>query len=280
MKFENLEFEINDDKVAVVKFNRVKKMNAITFEMFWEISKCLDYIVNQQTEKEVRVIVLSHHGKHFTAGLDIESAATIQQKNEEQKEDMDCARVAISTQSHVRKLQEATSIFEKVRVPVICAMSGFVIGAGTDICTACDIRICSKDAKFSIKEVDIGICADLGTIQRFQKVIGNQSFFRELAYTGRFFDAQEAQLNGFVSYVTDTQENCFKKAYELALTIASKSPVAINIIKQNSVYSRDHTVEEGLQHVLLLNMSALQTKDTQRSIMANFSKTKAEFPKL
>jgi enoyl-CoA hydratase/carnithine racemase len=78
---------------------------------------------------------------------------------------------------------------ERCRVPVIAALSGFVIGAGVDLSSACDIRICSKDAKFSIKEIDIGMCADLGTIQRFQKVIGNDSFFRELAYTGRFFDA-------------------------------------------------------------------------------------------
>ena len=77
-------------------------------------------------------------------------------------------------------------------MPVICAMSGYVIGAGIDLASACDIRICSKDAKFSIKEVDIGICADLGTIQRFQKIIGNDSLFRELAFTGRYFDAAEA----------------------------------------------------------------------------------------
>ena len=72
---------------------------------------------------------------------------------------------------------------------MICALSGYSVGAGIDIATACDIRVCSKDAKFTIKEVDIGICADIGTMQRFQKVVGNDSFFRELAYTGRYFDA-------------------------------------------------------------------------------------------
>jgi len=159
-------------------------------------------------------------------------------------------------------------------------MSGFVIGAGIDIASACDIRICSKDARFTIKEIDIGICADLGTIQRFQKIIGNDSFFRELAYTGRFFDAAEAHKQGFVSYVEENQEACFKKAYELASQIASKSPVAMATIKQNIIFSRDHSVDHGLMHVLLLNMSMLQTKDTQRAVMANFSKQKAEFPKL
>lgn len=159
-------------------------------------------------------------------------------------------------------------------------MSGYVIGAGIDISSACDIRICSADAKFTIREIEIGMCADLGTIQRFQKVVGSDSWFRELAYTGRFFDAQEALKHGYVSYVTDTKEDCFKRAYELAKTIASKSPVGIATLKQNIVFSRDHSVEEGLSHVLLLNMSMLQTKDMERAVTANFQKQKAEFPKL
>ena len=142
-------------------------------------------------------------------------------------------------------------------MPVICALSGYVIGAGVDISSACDIRICSKDAKFSIKEIDIGMCADLGTIQRFQKVVGNDSWFRELVYTGRFFDANEALQQGFVSHVTNTKEECLKKAIDLAAAIAQKSPVGVATAKQNIVFSRDNTVDAGLNHILLLNMSML-----------------------
>ena len=140
--------------------------------------------------------------------------------------------------------------------------------------------MCSKDTKFSIKEIDIGMCADLGTIQRFQKVVGSDSWFRELAYTGRFFGADEALKHGFVSYVSETKEESFKKAYELAKNIAQKSPVGVATLKQNIIYSRDHTVDEGLHHILLLNMAMLQTKDMQTAVMANFQKQKAEFPKL
>lgn len=86
--------------------------------------------------------------------------------------------------------------------------------------------------------------------------------FRELAYTGRIFTAEEAQKIGFVSQVAENQEQCMQKALDLARIIAAKSPVAINATKQSIVYSRDHTVEEGLRHILLLNMSLLQTKDT------------------
>lgn len=101
------------------------------------------------------------------------------------------------------------------------------------------------------------MCADLGTIQRFQKVIGSDSFFRELAYTGRFFTPEEALKHGYVSYVTDSKESCFAKALELAKQLAQKSPVGLATLKQNIVYSRDHSVEEGLNHILLLNMVML-----------------------
>jgi delta(3,5)-delta(2,4)-dienoyl-CoA isomerase len=105
-------------------------------------------------------------------------------------------------------MQRQTEIAEKVRVPVICALHGFVIGAGVDLASSCDIRISSKDTKFTIKEVDIGIVADLGTMQRFQKIVGNDSFFREISYSGRFFSADEALHQGFLSYVTDTKDQC------------------------------------------------------------------------
>jgi delta(3,5)-delta(2,4)-dienoyl-CoA isomerase len=122
-------------------------------------------------------------------------------------------------------------VVERARVPVICAMSGYVIGAGVDLSSACDIRVCSKDAQFSIREIEIGMCADLGTIQRFQKVVGSSTFFRELAFTGRFFGADEALKHGYVSYVTDTREDCISKAMELARNIASKSPVGMTTLK-------------------------------------------------
>lgn len=146
---------------------------------------------------------------------------------------------------------------EKVRVPVIVAVHGFCIGAGVDLITACDIRICAKDTKFSIKEVDVGLAADIGTLQRFQKVVSNDSWFRELAYTARFFGADEAQKHGLVSQVASDGNQAFEEALKLAKFIASKSPVAVSATKRSIVYSRDNSVQDGLDHVATLNASML-----------------------
>ena len=246
-------------------------MNALTFELFAEFEKVFDQLLSDPT-KDVRAIVLTSTSQHFTAGLDLKSAMQIGELNQAGSDTIDTSRIALAMQRMVGPLQRNTSVVERCRVPVICALSGCVIGAGIDISSACDIRICSSDTKFSIREIDIGMCADLGTIQRFQKVVGSDSFFRELAYTGRFFDSQEALKQGYVSYVTGTREECQKQAYELAKNIATKSPVGIATLKQNIVFSRDHSVEEGLNHILLLNMSMLQTKDMQTALMATFQK--------
>jgi Delta3,5-Delta2,4-dienoyl-CoA isomerase len=129
---------------------------------------------------------------------------------------------------------------------VICVLHGASIGIAIDLSSACDIRLATQDAKMSIKEVDIGIAADVGTLQRFPRVVGNDSWTRELAFTGRFFSAQEALKYGFVSDVFETKEKAMEKAMEIAKVIAAKSPVAVQGTKTLLDYSRDHSIREGL----------------------------------
>ena len=159
-------------------------------------------------------------------------------------------------------------------------MHGYVIGAGVDISSTCDIRFAAKGTKFTIKEVDIGLAADIGTIQRFQKVVGNDSWTRELCYTARWFTPEEALEKGFLSKVTETKEECLQEAIKLATLIATKSPVAVTTSKQSLNYSRDHTVQEGLDHICWLNSVMLQTDDMGKAAMASFQKKQAIFPKL
>ena len=173
----------------------------------------------------------------------------------------DPARAAVRFFDVVKPLQDSISSLEKVRVPVIAAIHGYCIGAGIDIVSACDIRIASKGTKFTIKEIDLALAADIGTLQRFQKVVGNDSWARELSYTARYFDEVEALKNGFISKVSETPEECLKEAVDLAKFIASKSPVAVTTTKQSLNYSRDHTVQEGLDHICWLNSVMLQTED-------------------
>jgi enoyl-CoA hydratase/carnithine racemase len=185
--------------------NRPKKMNALSFEAMAEIGHFIENIVNPYTSN-ARAVIFYGEGKSFTSGLDFAAAGELaavasgQHKdlgskvsaNDGEQQESDPARNALRIYDIALKLQGYFDSLENCRVPVICALTGFCIGAGIDLSSACDIRICSKDAKFSIKEIDLGFCSDIGVIQRFPKVVGNDSWARELVYTARFFNAEEA----------------------------------------------------------------------------------------
>jgi len=152
---------LNGGHVAVVSLNRPKKFNAITFEMFDMLKEVMDYL--GRNGSEVRAIVLTGEGAHFTSGLDLTSAMQMQSLRGDGS-DKDPARAALQFAQVVAPLQQAVSSLEHCRVPVITAINGFCIGAGVDISSASDIRIASKEAKFSIKEVDLALAADIGTL--------------------------------------------------------------------------------------------------------------------
>ena len=137
-----------------------------------------------------------------------------------------------------------------------------------DLLSACDIRYCDKDAWFSIKEVDVGLAADVGTLQRITKICGNESTTRELAFTGRKFDSQEAFEIGFVSSVADNREILMDRCLEVCKTIAQKSPVAVQGTKVAMNYARDHSIAEGLEQIATWNGATLLTEDLMKSAMA------------
>jgi Delta3,5-Delta2,4-dienoyl-CoA isomerase len=159
-------------------------------------------------------------------------------------------------------------------------MHGFAFGLGLDISTCADIRICSKDVKFAIKEVDIGLAADIGTLTRLPKVVGNFSWIKEVALSARIFGAEEAFRVGFVSQVLETKEKAIEAALKMAQLLASKSPVAVQGTKELLNHARDHTVADSLRYTGVWNSAAIQTSDVERAMLSGLKKTKPRFEKL
>lgn len=165
-------------------------------------------------------------------------------------------------------------------MPVIVGIHNKCIGGGIDLACMCDIRYCTSDAEFTIKEIDIGMAADLGTLQYLSNVIGSESTFRELAYTGRFMKAEEAKQIGFVTKVLPTKEALDAELLLTAEAIASKSPVGIHSLKQIIKRQFRKKTEESLEYTARVNSSLLFTKDTMEAISSFFQKRPASFSKL
>ena len=147
-----------------------------------------------------------------------------------------------------------------------------------DLITATDIRLATADTWFCVKEVDMGLAADVGTLQRLPKVIGNQSLVNELCLTARKMKSQEAESCGLVSRVYDDKDKMMTAALDLARLIAAKSPVAVQGTKVHLVYSREHSVQEGLRNMATWNMAMLQSEDVMKSAMASMDKSSNEPP--
>jgi delta(3,5)-delta(2,4)-dienoyl-CoA isomerase len=143
-----------------------------------------------------------------------------------------------------------------------------------------DVRIAASDTKFSVKEVDIGLAADIGTLSRLPKVVGSFSWVKDVCLTARVFSADEALRAGYVSQIQPSKTLAIAEAVKMATIMAGKSPVAIQGTKELLNYSRDHTVQEGLRYTAVWNSAALQTSDILLSIQAGMQKRKATFEKL
>ncbi|KAJ3338265.1 putative enoyl CoA hydratase [Gonapodya sp. JEL0774] len=270
--YETLKVDRKEGYVLNVQLNRVAKLNAFMDISFVELSDCFRRIA---VDPDTRAVVITSNAKVFTAGLDLNAQGSGFSLGQ-----ADPARRALQIVRGAARWQEPFNLIEECGKPVIAAVHGACIGAGLDFISACDVRFCSKDAFFSIKEVDIGIAADVGTLQRFPKIVGNDSLVRELALSARNFTAQEADKAGLVSRVLDTKEECWAAAFSLAQLIASKSPVAVLSTKFNLLYSRDHSVSDGLKFAGVWNSGFIQTKDTEEAIGAFLGKRKPVFGKL
>ncbi|KAK6183549.1 hypothetical protein SNE40_011008 [Patella caerulea] len=271
--FETLKVTKPRENVIQVELNRPQKRNAMNKAFWGEMVGCFNQI---SEDSDCRAVVVTGAGKIFTAGLDLMDFDGIQIM----QSDTDVSRKAFTFRKLIRAYQETFTVIEKCSKPVIAAIHNACVGGGIDMITACDIRYCTSDAWFQIKEVDIGLAADVGTLQRLPKITGNDSLTRELTYTARKFYSNEAKEIGLISRIFDTKESMVEGALDTASLIASKSPIAVQGSKISLVYSRDHSVPEGLDHVATWNQSMLQSEDILKAVTAGMEKKEAVFSKL
>ena len=269
-------FKVNvADHIANLVLSRPDELNTMSRDFWIELGDVLEEI---NKDSDIRVVVMSSTGKHFSAGMDLNAFSNGVDNIPDDKKP-DHARIGEAVYRVAKELQEYISTLEKIRVPVIAAIHGGCIGGAVDLVTACDIRLASQDAFFCIQEINIGMAADVGTLQRLPKIIPD-SKMREMAYTGRRMYADEAKENGLVSNTYESHEKLLEAANELAREIASKSPVAIYGLKAVMNYSRDHTVSEGLEYNALWSGAMLSQKDMAEAMTANVEKRDASFNKL
>lgn len=260
--FETLDVTVPKEFIFHVQLNRPDKMNALNKKMWSEIGNCMDQL---NDDPECRVIVLSGKGRLFCAGIDLVDLAEF---GSIVMTDGDIAQKSVKLLTTIKQFQDYFTAIEKCRKPVIAAVHGACVGGGVDLITAADIRYCTKDAWFQVKEVDVGLAADVGTLQRLPKVIGSESLVRELTFSGRKIFSSEALQCGFVGRVYEDKEKMLESAMILSKLIAEKSPVAVQGTKVNLVYSRDHSVQEGLDYIRLWNMCMLQSEDVMKAAMS------------
>jgi len=264
--------------VAHVQINRPEKLNAFYEAMWLEFKTIIDAL---SISPDTRAIIISGAGdRAFTTGLDIQAASQGGLLQQQGVKTEDVARKAVAIRRHVQEFQDCIASVEKCEKPVICVMHGFSYGLGIDLSTCADIRICTSDVKFAVKEVDIGLAADIGTLARLPKVVGSFSWVKDVALSARVFGAEEAYRVGFVSQVLETKAKAIEAALNMAELLATKSPIAVQGTKELLNHARDHTVADSLRYTGVWNSAAIQTSDVERAMLSGIKKIKPRFEKL
>jgi enoyl-CoA hydratase len=259
------------DGIAHLQLNRPERLNTMAPPFFPALR---DAVRALNDSGEARVLVISSTGKHFCAGMALDvfggdDALLITRT----------ARARLNFQETLRKLIDCFSAIDEARLPVICAIQGGCIGGALDLATACDIRVCSADAFFTVQEIHIGMMADLGVLQRLMKIVP-QGVAREMAYTGERVSAERAFQIGLVNAVLPDAKAALDHAMGLARNIAAKSPLAIAGSKLALNHARDHGTAASLQQMTLLQSAIFDTDEMAVAIKAWKAKDAAAFDPL
>ena len=270
-EYESFAVEV-DNRIAHVRLNRPDALNTMNKAFWLELPRCMQDI---EAHTDARVIVISSTGKHFSAGMDLgvfSDPTSVPMSG-------DPGRMAENLRRVVLHLQDTLTSLERVRLPVLAAVHGGCIGGALDMVCAADSRYCTEDAYFTIKETELGMTADVGTLQRLPRLMP-QGVVRELAYTGRKFGADEAHRLGFVNRVFPDQQAMLDGVMEVAAQIAAHSPLAVTGCKEMLNYSRDHSVEDSLRYMATWQSGMFRPNDMMKTFQAKAKKKSTEFDDL
>jgi enoyl-CoA hydratase len=254
-----------NDAVATVWLDRPEARNAMGEDLWRDLPKAMKLVSD---DPGVRVVVVAAKGPHFSVGLDLKAMGGLLSGTATAGGERTSAAVrARAARDDVLRLQASITAVAQCSKPVIAAVHGYCIGGGVDLIAACDIRLASADAIFSVREAKVAIVADLGSLQRLPSIIG-AGHVAELAFTGKDISAERAKAIGLVNDVAADAEGVLKAAYELADEIAANSPLAVQGTKAVLTANEGRTVAEGLDYVATWNAGMLGSNDLVEAMTA------------
>ena len=265
MAYQHLSVE-RDGHIATVWLNRPQKLNALSADMWEDIPLA---VADLDRDDAIRVIVVAGKGDAFTVGIDVEMLSGLAVSGPSP------ASTSKGLYVKIKELQDTFSVFARSAKPTISAVHGYCLGAGMDLITACDLRLCSSDAVFSIRETRMGLVADVGTLQRLPDIVG-AGHTAELAFTGMDIDSARAKEIGLVSRVED-RDTLMASTYDLAGQIAENSPLVLEGVKRVLQANRGRSVEDALDYVAQWNSAYLLSNDLFEATSAFMEKRKPEF---
>lgn len=254
------------EHVSAIQLNRPKTRNAFGLDTASEFSNAFSKL---EADSSTRCVVLSGNGPDFTSGVDLKSFMGVYAKLQETE---DIAHRAKLLKNTIEKFQAPFKQMYSFSKPIICIPHGLCLGLGIELAACSDIRYCTRDTKMAIREVLIGIAADVGSLQLMPRLVANQSLLNELLFTGRYLEPEEALNLGFVSRICDSKETAMADGLKLAETIAKRSPVAVQGSKKNMRFSHDKPFLVGLDYNAVWNAAMMQGSDVVKAIGAILSK--------
>ncbi len=256
--------------VAWVFLNRPEKKNAMG-PAAWQ--EPIAIFAEMDKDPEIRVVIVAGKGPCFSAGIDLQGMVPqlpeLMDKNQS-------GATKWRFLPKIKELQDGISAIEKCRKPVIAAIHGHCLGAGLDMATACDIRLCSEDAFFSLKEAAVGFVADVGVLQRIPLIVG-QGNARELAFTARTIPASRAKEILLVNEVCRDHQSLMARSLEMATEIAENSPLAVQASKDVLNYCVGKSIDDGLKYVASISANIIPSSDLLEAVSAFAEKRKPQF---